>query len=139
MNVLEQVSRIVRDFKTRNPFEIAEKSSILVSFEDLGSVNGYYITAFGVKSIHINKNLPRRRQEVCCAHELGHAFMHENLNTFFLIEETLMPADKFERQANLFASYLLFPDEALKEYEGWSAEQIAADLGVPKRLIEIRL
>ncbi len=138
MTVKETASRLVEKFGTRDPFELAEKCSVYVMFEDLGTVNGYYMTAFGVKSIHINEKLSPRQKEICCAHELGHAIMHENLNTFFLITETFLPTDKYERQANMFASYLLFPDEILKEYEGYSAAEIAAALEAPVRMIEER-
>ena len=138
MTVKNTVSWLVREYGTRNPYELAENSGIYIVREDLGTVNGYYSCAFGVKSIHLNVNLSPQRQKLCCAHELGHALLHDDLNTYFLISSTMMLPDKYEQQANLFASYLLFPDEVLKEYEGWSTEEIAAALGVPIEILDLR-
>ncbi|MBQ7718787.1 MAG: ImmA/IrrE family metallo-endopeptidase [Clostridia bacterium] len=139
MNIKDTVLKIASEYKTRDPFEIADCCGIYIIREDLGAVNGYFTSAYGVKSIHLNENLSPERQKICCAHELGHALMHDDLNTYFLINSTMMLPDKYERQANLFASHLLFPDEVLAEYEGYDTGQIAAALGAPKFLIDLRL
>ena len=138
LTIKDTVLHLVRDYGTRNPFELAEYCGIYIVREDLGMLNGYYTCAFGVKSIHINENLTPNRQKICCAHELGHALLHEDLNTYFLISATMMLPDKYEKQANLFASYLLYPDDVLGSFEGWGTDEIAAALDAPKELLEMR-
>lgn len=139
MNILSVVENLVEKHGTRNPFTIADKCGVYVYCESLGTVNGYYNTAFGVKSIHINEKLSQKMKELTCAHELGHAIMHPNLNINFMTQKTFMLPGKYEQQANLFASYLLFPPDVLKEYEGFSVKEIASILEVPQRIISIRM
>ena len=138
MSVLSVVENIVSEYGTRDPYVIADKCGILVCEENLGSLNGYYCTAFGIRSIHINRNLSDMMKKITCAHEIGHAHLHHQLNVNVMLENTLMLKGKYEKQANLFASCLIFPDEVLKEYEGYSCEEIASALEVPPYIISLR-
>ena len=122
----------MRIYKTRDPFEIARLKHILIIFEDLGTINGYYKKAYRQKQIHINQNLPRHRQRFVCAHELGHAILHPNSNTPFLRGNTFFLVDKLEIEANSFALELLISDEELIQYyalpDGQRAELIDSQL-----------
>lgn len=138
MKPLSVVNNLVSKYGTRDPYELADKLCFYIYFENLGTINGYYSTAFDVKSIHINEKLSLKMRELTCAHELGHAVMHPNLNINFMHKSTYMLTEKYEQQANLFASYLLFPDEILMQYEGYSADKIASILEVPAHIIDIR-
>jgi len=138
MNVLSVVEKLVEKHGTRDPFSLADKCGFFVCVEDLGTVNGYYCTAFGVKCIHINERLSQKMRELTCAHEIGHAIMHPELNINFMTKSTYLLKEKYEQQANMFASLLLFPHDVLKQYEGFSTEEIASILEVPPHIIEIR-
>ncbi len=138
MKTLSTVNYLVSKYGTRDPYELADKLSIYVFFENLGSINGYYSTAFGIKLIHINEKLSHKMRELTCAHELAHAVLHPNLNIEFMHHSTHMLEARYEKQANLFASYLLFPDELLMQYEGYSAREIASFLEMPEHIITMR-
>ena len=138
MDIDKILDGVLSKFKTRDPFEIADMAGILVFFEELGALRGYYNAPYGVKMIHINSDLPRIRQRLGCAHEIAHSFMHPELNVSFMTKNTFMQPGKYERQANIFASKLLLPDEKLAEFYGYTAKEIACITGLPKEAIEIR-
>lgn len=122
------ISNLIKEHKTRNPFEIADNLGIIVLFEPLGSINGYYNTAFRQKFIHINQDLPDNRRIFTAAHELGHAILHPKSNTPFMKEMTYLSVDKLEIEANKFAVNLLISDEdleELKELTTWQCGMVA--------------
>ena len=51
MDMNKIISKLVNKYQTRNPFELADHLGIIVLFEELGSINGYYNTAFRQKFI----------------------------------------------------------------------------------------
>jgi len=71
------------------------------------------------KYIFINSELSEFDQKLVCAHELGHAILHSSNRIQFLIDNTkILKRSKIEDEANLFASWLLFPsDDIVEEFE----------------------
>lgn len=137
MDIKEYVSSLALANKTNNPFQIAENKGIIVSFEPLGTIRGYYSKALRTKFIHINENMDEHRQLFTCAHELGHALMHPSLSTPFLRDSTLFSVNKLEVEANRFAICLCYPSDYLhEEFEGFSSAQIAESLCLPLSLVE---
>lgn len=133
------ISKLVKEHKTRDPFEIASNLGIIVLFEELGSINGYYNTAFRQKFIHINCDLPGHKRIFTAAHELGHAILHPNSNTPFLREKTYLSVDKMEIEANRFAVNLIISDDDLDEYKEFTTGQLAMIYGCHEKLIQLRL
>lgn len=131
--------QLINKYKTNNPQEIAQELGIIVLFEPLGEINGYYNTAFRQKLIHININLPEHKQQFTIAHELGHALLHPKANTPFLREKTLFSINKLEIEANKFAIDLLITDEAIAEVKHLTLDQMANYFGINKNLIKLRL
>lgn len=134
MDIKKLVTKIIKKYKTNNPFELAEALGIGVLYENLGSINGYYTKMLRSKYIHVNYNLNESRQRYTVAHELGHAILHPNANTPFLRENTLFSVDKLERQANAFAVELLMPDNVISQYEGYTVHNIASLVRIPNGL-----
>ncbi|WP_304153661.1 ImmA/IrrE family metallo-endopeptidase [Megamonas hypermegale] len=130
---------LVKKYKTRNPFELAKILGVLIIYEPLGQIKGYYNTAFRKKMIHINNGLTEYEQKFTAAHELGHAVLHPKSNTPFLKNQTLFSIDKLEIEANRFAVELLISDEDITEMKHLTIEQMAAYFGVHKQLIKLRL
>ena len=64
------------------------------------------------------RDLPEAMQRVVCAHELGHHLLHreEASRGFFDDYDLYRMENRFERDANLFASLLLLPDKAVEEF-----------------------
>ena len=73
------------------------------------------------------------------AHELGHAVLHPKENCAFMSRHTLLLTSKIERQANLFAAYLLITDDLLLEYKSFTKEQFCSGTGYPIELLKLRL
>lgn len=135
----ELINKLYKKYYTTNPIELAKCLNINVIFEELGTINGYYNTAFRQKFIHINSNLEEHKQKFAIAHELGHAILHPKSNTPFLRENTLFSIDKLEIEANLFAVNLLISDEDLREYQDFTISQLSSIFGIHEKLIELRL
>lgn len=132
------VETLIRNHNTNNPFYIAKEKGIIVLFEPLGDALGYYNFYVRHQMIHINRDAPSSMKTFICAHELGHALYHSDVNTPFLKKHTLFSADKIEREANLFAVELLLPDYLIQESGENSLYALAVRYGIPQKLAELK-
>ncbi len=139
MDIRGLIEKLERKYQTRNPFELARSLRILITYENLGTINGYYNKQFRIKQIHINCNLPEHLQTLTCAHELGHALLHSDSSTPFLRSFTYFSVDRMELEANKFAINLLLPDDTLTEYQEYTIGQIARITDYSEELIKLRL
>lgn len=106
-DINKKINNLVRIHETRNPFRIAKERGILVIFEDLGEIYGYYSKLSRIQIIHINNRLSDDYKLATCAHELGHSICHPNENTPFLSKTTIVSELKIEKEANYFATKLI--------------------------------
>lgn len=136
----KEVIRLMKKHKTNNPFEIARAENIMILREPLGEIRGYYNKYVQQKMIHINWNLEENSfsGRFTCAHELGHVRLHPNANTPFLRKNTYFSINKFEREANTFAVFMLISKDILLPYEGFTIEQIACAEGIPVQALRLR-
>lgn len=105
--IIKEINRLVEKHGTNDPFEIAQNENIIIIFEPLGLIKGYYNSYVRQKFIHINSDLDEIERHFTCAHELGHAILHPSSNTPFLRSYTYFSVDKIESQANKFATELI--------------------------------
>lgn len=138
MDIREIVSTLVEKYNTRNPFELAEYQNIEIIYSELKSVLGYYTKYRRVQSIILSNELPGHLERYVCAHELGHAICHPDINVQWLCESTFYSKGKFERQANTFAVELLLPESLLREYPDQTIYQIARSVGVPEEFVDLK-
>ncbi|MFJ7736436.1 ImmA/IrrE family metallo-endopeptidase [Lysinibacillus sp. NPDC097287] len=140
MDIKKIVAQLVEKYDTSDPFKLADLLGIVVVFEPLGSIYGYYSRSHRTKVIHINENLPLEKQLLTGAHELGHAVQHPEANTAFLKKNTLFSTDKIEIEANTFAVELLLPDELFKDqcYSGFTIYDAIEEKGVPIELLSLK-
>lgn len=138
MDIKNAVQKLSKKYKTNDPFKLAQELDILVVYENLGSILGYFDAHFRMKTIHINENAPEELKGFICAHELGHAILHAKVNTPFLSAYTLYSVGKIERQANTFAVELLLPDENLSEYSEHPISSIAKSVGIPSGMESLK-
>ncbi len=119
MNIKLRVLNLITKYRTKNPFKLANSLGVQVRFEDLGEVRGLFKKILRRRYIFINSKLSEFDQRIVCCHELGHAILHSSNDYQFLIDNTrILRRSKLEDEANLFASYLLFPDdEIIEEFE----------------------
>jgi hypothetical protein len=119
LNIKLRVLNLIARHRTRNPFKLARLLNIEIVYEDLGEVRGFFKKILRRKFIFINNKLSEFDQKLVCAHELGHAVLHSSNRIQFLIDNTkLLRKSRIEDEANLFASWLLFPgDDVVEEFE----------------------
>lgn len=135
------VAQLIKKYGTNDPYEIASQKNIIVLFEELGDMLGYYNTSRRQRMIHINRNSTSQVQRFTCAHELGHMMLHPNINTLFLRKHTLYSIDRIEREANQFAVELLIPDDQLESenrQDVYTVQEAAATYGIPQQLLQLK-
>lgn len=142
MGERERIRRVVayyiRIFGTSNPFEIADRLGVLYQIGNLKQ-EGCYMFLKNHRYIFLNSQLSREELILVMAHELGHALLDRKSNCYFIRNKTLLLNSKLERRANLFAAYLLIPDDLIAEFKGYTIDQMSLCTGYPKELIELRL
>ena len=138
--IKNEVNKLVKKYRTNNPFEIAKGENIIILYENLGSINGYYNKYARQKFIHINENLDPVMQMTTCAHELGHAHIHPNSNTPFFRKNSFYSINKLEKQANYFSAQLLIDENRLDPclLMLYSIEQLASFYNLPLELIKLK-
>lgn len=139
MDIKGLVEILCEKHHTRDPFEIAEQRNIIVLFEPLGSIRGFYSKSLRQKFIHINHDLSRNQALFTCGHELGHSIMHPNMNTPFLRTSIFFSVNKLEVQANQFSVCMIYSDEELMQMLACPIRDAAFYMGVPENLAEYRM
>ena len=131
LNVKLRVLNLIAKHRTRNPFKLARALNIEIIYQDLGEVRGFFKKILRRKYIFINNELSEFDKKLVCAHELGHAILHSSNRIQFLIDNTkILKRSKIEDEANLFASWLLFPENDIEfefketETNFWMFEEI---------------
>lgn len=132
---------MVREYQTNNPFALCRQMDISVLYADLPrQVKGFFTNVDGFKMVYLNSRLPEWEQRMVCAHELGHAVLHEEINALFISYHTNLLCARYENEADYFCACLLMPDDwFLSEMEGKTVDQLAALGGVNPHLVELRL
>lgn len=115
-NIRELVNNLVAEYKTRSPFKLCNYMNIKIIFIELpDNINGFFVNSSdnNSKSILINKQIHKRDQEKICAHELGHALLHSEINAIAHENDPLFNISEFEAEADLFSYLLLFDETTL--------------------------
>lgn len=133
------VRKLMRKYKTNDPFELCHELGYQVLYVPLTGVRGFYQYFCRKNVIYISDVLDCSTARFVCAHELGHSLMHRQVNTLYMDTCTFLKTGIYEQEANLFACCLLHPDSCLDEYEGWTIEQIASYWGMPEEPVRQRL
>ncbi|BBB91015.1 MAG TPA: ImmA/IrrE family metallo-endopeptidase [Methylomusa anaerophila] len=137
MDIKKDVEHLIGSHNTNNPFIIANNLNIILIYSDMKNTLGFFNKYKRSKFIHLNNKIPDNLKNFVCAHELGHAIRHADMNTPFLKSHTLFSTDKIEREANTFAVELLMPDSLVKKSE-CSIYLLAMALGIPGKLADLK-
>ena len=126
---------------TRDPANIARFLGITIAILPLGNISGNYKLINRKRWIFINEDIPVDSTffKIVLAHELGHAIFHRKENGAFIKNRTLLLTSGIEKEANIFAAYLLLSNELLQEYSNFTKEQLCQTTGYPQELLELRL
>ena len=133
-----EAEALVRRFKTRDPFRIAEGLGITVVLLDtLTHLRGFYKTVLRNSYLFLNSALSEEERRVVCAHELGHARLHREVGGALRLADG--GDGRREYEANLFAAALLCPGHEIAPLllSGRSATEVAALLGVDENLVAL--
>ena len=141
MDIKARVNRLVRFYKTRDPFEMIKGMNIILVNYPLEGVRGFYQYFQRNNIIYFDEKLSDSERRFVLAHELGHMILHKKSNAIFMDTRTQFNTSKYEQEANLFAMELLLPDQMLDEYvqSGYSTEQLSRITGYYTELIELKL
>ena len=131
MKTKRMAESLVRKFKTRNPFEIAEALGYIVLKLPLKGIRGFYQHIHRCTIIYIDSSLDFWDAAFVCAHEIGHVLLHRGYNRIFM--------DTHEIDADRFAVNLLYADEDILLFFGFPVQMLADGLGVSTELAEYRL
>ncbi|TGL18566.1 ImmA/IrrE family metallo-endopeptidase [Leptospira bourretii] len=100
-----------------NSLDIVDKLGIEVRLQALPSLEGLYIQKENQSVFILSSLRPIGRINFNCVHELGHFYYgHGTSVDSFFSEGKTEKRDEKELQADLFASFMLMPDLAVKDY-----------------------
>ncbi len=123
----------------RDPYIAASENGVIVSFKDLGSLKGVFLSSLPKPAIVINEKLDSNMRKIVCAHELGHFILHKGQT--FSCEDILFSdkatAGKCEREANLFASAFLIDSDSATDIlkNGYTVSEAASMLETDVNLL----
>ena len=138
MKAKDYAVRLMKRYKSNDPFTIARLLNILLIYCPLVGLNGFYQYHKRNHIIYLSEDLDEHLTRFVLAHELGHMQMHRSMNTVFMDTNTYNPHSRFEQQANHFAVELLLPDELLQEYPDCTIYQLANSVGIPMQFTELK-
>lgn len=138
-DIKSRVDKLVRRYKTRNPFEMIKGMNVVLVYYPLVDIRGFYQYFKRNNIIYIDETLSDPDKKFVLAHELGHMILHKKSNAIFMDTRTFMKTSGYELEADKFAVNLLISDEDIEEYKNYTAEQISRTLGYHQKLIELRL
>ncbi len=133
------VGYYVKKCHSHNPFDIADYLNIQIQIGQLGTPCGCYMFLKNHRCIFLNEDLSEHDRNLVMSHELGHAIMHRKLNCYFIRNKTLLLDSKIEKEANLFASVLLIPDDIIIQHKDLTTAQLSRLLGYEEEIIKLRL
>lgn len=113
---MNKIQKCVQDIVIKNgsaePKAICENMGIIIlSLELPERVNGFTMQSRGRWFIVLNRMLDDDRKRFTTAHELGHIIMHGCTNSINLSCNTYFCVSKYEREADMFAAWLLLTAE----------------------------
>lgn len=137
--------RLVKRYRTRDPFEIAGQLGINIMFcNDFGPLKGMYRVIKRNRFIFLNNDLSEHMQRIACAHELGHDQLHRELAQNSPLREFMIydMKSKPEYEANIVASEILLDSDEVLDFiynYHYTAEQIASAMYTDINLVALKI
>ena len=110
MNIWKRSQRLIAQCGTNDPERILQQLGVLILPCELHGIRGFYKRIERNDIVFIDYNLPEEVRRFVLAHELAHFLLHKGVNRIFLEQNTYLKTSPYEREANLFALFLLFPN-----------------------------
>ena len=106
MKFKNKAKELIKEYRTTNPFKLADYLKIKIVYLDYKGWYGSYAVIQNRKYIFLNGNLDKASQIFVCSHELGHCF-HEYEHVLTFKNYVLFGEDTLEKEANIFAAFLI--------------------------------
>lgn len=103
----ELAEDLVNKYNSRDPIYIAKQLGIIITFEELGQLAGYFNKAFDKKFIHLSTKIPNYKYPHLVSVLLYYAIKDEEHYIVYVKVKDRIEYSKFERNANIFAITLL--------------------------------
>lgn len=142
--IAERSKKLVRTYKTNDPFEIALSLGINVIYSpDLKRLKGMYRIIKRNRFIILNENNTDSMNRIVCAHELGHDQFHREFAKTSAIQEFMLydMTSRREYEANIFAANLLLDDKEILDFisMGYDSLQIANATSTDINLVALKV
>lgn len=143
--IFESVEKLVKKFKTRDPFQILKKMNVVVLETDkYKNLKGYCFLSCRTIYVVINTFLTEEEKRIVAAHELGHIVLHKKLLQFAPMRDMMLynHSDSTEYEANLFAADLLLADEDIEKttaFEDYNYFDLCSSLYTSPELMSFKL
>ena len=125
----KEVKFLMEKYQTTDPFKLADCLNYTLLPYPFQRIRGMLLVVQGVTIIGYSTSISRRHQGFVILHEIAHRRLHQGLNYFMVLENSLYPPGKFERQANRFVACLV-PTERMPQ-SGETIYDFATRYGVP--------
>jgi Zn-dependent peptidase ImmA (M78 family) len=138
----DMIKRLISKYQSRNPIDIIEGMNIKLIYSDLGcNIRGFYQYFKRGRIIYVNSTLNEYEQKQVMRHELGHAVLHTKTNRIFMELATFQIPNKYENEADLFATFLAISDEDVNDYIEcrYTVQQISDMTGCKAEFVERRI
>ena len=141
-HIIETVDKLVREYHTRDPYELCQLLGIKIHYYDLQKkLKGFFYYQSRQKNIVIDHNVNGILERILVAHELGHAVLHTKIAMMHGFQEMEVFDDRSieENEANFFAAELLLEDEeVLERLSEHTFFETAKMLYVPAALLDYK-
>ena len=140
LEIYKKTKQIIFNNKTMD--EIVEDMNIQIEEIKLSGTDGFYIKKKNKKFIFLNSDLSFERRNFILAHELGHSILHENLHIAFSKMNTFNRIDKYEFEADFFATCMIINDEVINEFcieNDYTIKMLSDKFGISFDLAEKRI
>jgi len=137
--IQNRVKELTEEQGTAEPENICENMGIIVLSLDLPErVNGFTMKQNGIWFIVLNNMLNDDQKRFTTAHELGHIILHGCTNSINLSCNTGFCVSRYEREADLFAAYLLLQAEydQYVDYETLTVNQVSQITHIPQSKVD---
>ena len=139
MKFKHMAESLVRKFKTRNPFEIANALGYIVVRVPLKGIRGFYQHIHRCTIIYIDSALYGWDAAFVCAHEIGHVLLHRGYNRIFMDTNAYFKVDQYEIEADKFAMNLVWPDDDVAGFFCMPVQVFADAAGVSTEMALYRM
>ena len=116
--IYNKVEKLVKKFKTRDPFEILEAMNVIVGETDrYEKLKGYCFMSCQTIYVMISSFLSEEEKKIVAAHELGHITLHRPQLKMAPMKDDVLynMRDNTEYEANLFAADLILDDKEIED------------------------